>query len=183
MKRLLAPIGVLIALATMLGAGNAAAERPSWAGDGRHDRDYGRGDDRYEQRYAPPREDRHRERRHVYRHDPRVENFRGGPIDFRFDDRSRSAIHEYYGDRFRRGHCPPGLAKKHNGCMPPGQERMWERGRPLPRGVVYYDLPPTVIGHLPPPPPHHRYVRVASDILLITVGTAMVIDAIEDLGR
>jgi hypothetical protein len=60
---------------------------------------------------------------------------------------------------------------------------MWERGRPLPRGVVYYDLPPTVIGHLPPPPPHHRYVRVASDILLITVGTAMVIDAIEDLGR
>jgi hypothetical protein len=29
----------------------------------------------------------------------------------------------------------------------------------------------------------YRYVRVASDILLIAVGTGMVVDAIEDLGR
>jgi len=33
------------------------------------------------------------------------------------------------------------------------------------------------------PPAGHRYVRVAADILLIAVGTAMVVDAIEDLGK
>ncbi len=26
------------------------------------------------------------------------------------------------------GGCPPGLAKKHNGCMPPGQARKLARG-------------------------------------------------------
>jgi Ni/Co efflux regulator RcnB len=33
------------------------------------------------------------------------------------------------------------------------------------------------------PPAGHRYVRVAADILLIAVGTGMVVDAIEDIGR
>jgi hypothetical protein len=27
------------------------------------------------------------------------------------------------------GRCPPGLAKKHNGCMPPGQARKLARGQ------------------------------------------------------
>ena len=27
------------------------------------------------------------------------------------------------------GNCPPGLAKKHNGCMPPGQARKLARGQ------------------------------------------------------
>ena len=35
-----------------------------------------------------------------------------------------------YGDR----HCPPGLAKKHNGCMPPGQARkLYRSGQRFPR--------------------------------------------------
>ena len=33
------------------------------------------------------------------------------------------------------------------------------------------------------PLPGYRYVRVASDILMIAAGTGMVADAIEDLGR
>ncbi|HZV53548.1 MAG TPA: hypothetical protein VFF82_01305 [Rhodocyclaceae bacterium] len=163
-----------LALTAMLAAGQALADRPPWAGNGQYD---SRGEDRYENRY-----DRHEGRRE-HRQERRRDDYRGAPIDFRFDDRSRGAVNDYYGDRFRRGHCPPGLAKKHNGCMPPGQARQWERGRPLPRGVVYYDLPPAVVGYLPPPPPRHRYVRVASDILLIAVGSAMVVDAIEDIGR
>ena len=32
-----------------------------------------------------------------------------------------------YGYGYDRG-CPPGLAKKHNGCMPPGQARKLARG-------------------------------------------------------
>lgn len=100
-----------------------------------------------------------------------------------FEDRHRAAIHEYFDRSFRSGHCPPGLAKKHNGCMPPGQAKTWIIGRPLPRGVIFYDLPPGVLLHLGYPPPGYRFVRVASDILLIAIGTGMVIDAIEDLGR
>jgi hypothetical protein len=48
---------------------------------------------------------------------------------------------------------------------------------------VYYDLPPQLVVRLPRAPDGYRYVRVAADILLIAVGTAIVIDAIEDLGR
>ncbi|HEY1227212.1 MAG TPA: RcnB family protein, partial [Ramlibacter sp.] len=76
-----------------------------------------------------------------------------------------------------------GLAKKHNGCMPPGQARKYYVGQPLPAQVVYYPVPQPVLVQLPPPPPQHKYVRVAGDILLIAVGTSMVVDAISDIQR
>ncbi|MBN2428735.1 MAG: hypothetical protein JXK94_10400 [Deltaproteobacteria bacterium] len=100
-----------------------------------------------------------------------------------FRSRDREVIHDYFAEEFRRGHCPPGLAKKGNGCMPPGQAKKWQIGRQLPRDVVFHDLPPRVLRRLPPPPTRHRYVRVAQDILLITTGVGMVVDAIEDLGN
>ena len=31
--------------------------------------------------------------------------------------------------RWANGNCPPGLAKKHNGCLPPGQARKLARGQ------------------------------------------------------
>jgi hypothetical protein len=46
--------------------------------------------------------------------------------DFRDDSRIRSDtrwINADYNDRGFIGGCPPGLAKKHNGCMPPGQAK------------------------------------------------------------
>jgi Ni/Co efflux regulator RcnB len=104
-------------------------------------------------------------------------------VDVHFGDHDRVVIRDYYEDRYSGGHCPPGLAKKHNGCMPPGQAKKWARGYPLPRDVIYHDLPPRVIVELGRPPAGHKYVRVAADILLIAVGTGMVVDAIEDLGR
>ena len=88
----------------------------------------------------------------------------------------------YYGEQYRAGRCPPGLAKKNNGCMPPGQARKWNVGRPLPRDVVYYSVPQSVVIQLGSPPAGQRYVRVASDILLLAIGTGMVIDAIQNLG-
>ena len=100
-----------------------------------------------------------------------------------FEERHRVVVREYYEKEYRRGHCPPGLAKKHNGCMPPGQAKKWKIGRPLPREVIYYDVPPALVVQIGAPPSGHRYVRVASDILLIAVGTGMVVDAIDDLGR
>jgi len=101
-----------------------------------------------------------------------------------FDDHDRRAVQVYYVEQGRHGHCPPGLAKKHNGCMPPGQaNKVYMVGQPLPTAVVYQPVPQPVLVQLPPPPPQHKYVRVAGDILLIAVGSSMVVDAINDIGR
>lgn len=117
-------------------------------------------------------------------HDHRHES---GGVDVRlnmyFGDRQHSIVRDYYAAEFHRGHCPPGLAKKRNGCMPPGQARKWQIGHRLPGDVIYYDLPPSVVIELGTPPAGYKYVRVAKDILLIAVGTSMVMDAIEDLGN
>ena len=43
-------------------------------------------------------------------------------------------------------------------------------------------MPASVVGRLGPPPSGHKYVRVATDILLIALGTSMVVDAVQDLG-
>ena len=100
-----------------------------------------------------------------------------------FVDQHRVVVREYYDTEYRRGHCPPGLAKKNNGCMPPGQAKKWRVGKPLPHDLVYYPVPQPLVVQFGPPPSGHRYVRVAGDILLIALGTGMVIDALQDLGR
>jgi Ni/Co efflux regulator RcnB len=99
-----------------------------------------------------------------------------------FNEPQRQATRAYYEPRVRSGKCPPGLAKKRNGCMPPGQARKWRRGEVLSPSIVYYPVPAAVQVQLGLPPSGHKFVRVATDILLIAVGTGMVIDAIEDLG-
>ncbi len=100
-----------------------------------------------------------------------------------FTDSQRRAVVDYYEPQFRAGNCPPGLAKKNNGCMPPGQAKKWRKGYPLPGDVIYYPVPDGISVRLGLPPSGHKFVRVATDILLIAVGTGMVIDAIDDLGR
>lgn len=100
-----------------------------------------------------------------------------------FDDDKRTYVRGYYQDEFRSGRCPPGLAKKNNGCMPPGQAKKWQLGRPLPRDVVFYEVPRALVVKIGVPPAGYKYVRVAADILMIAVGTRMVADAITDLGR
>lgn len=159
-----------LALGALLAAAPAIADKPSWAGggnDGKHGNKHSeRDDDRGDKRSDRQRDDR-----------------QGGSIEFRFGDDNRRVINDYYAAQFRSGNCPPGLAKKNNGCLPPGQAKKWNRGQPLPGDLRYYDLPRDLVIRLPTPPSGHRYVRVASDILLIAVGSSMVIDAIEDIGR
>mgnify|MGYP000951408044 FL=1 len=126
------------------------------------------------------------DRRHEYRREdyPRYDNRRDDiSIQLYFGNNDRRIINEYYAPEFRAGHCPPGLAKKGNGCMPPGQAKKWRKGYPLPQGIAYYDLPPDLIYRMPPPPPRHRYVRVGPDILLLSTGSGIVVDAIIDIGR
>ena len=129
----------------------------------------GRGHDERKGEHGPPEQ-------HGRGHDDRG----GGP---RFDEHQRQSVQVYYEGEVRRGHCPPGLAKKHNGCEPPGQARRYEIGRPLPRDVVYYAPPPAVVVQLGPPPRGYRYVRVANDILMLAIGTGLVVDALQDLGH
>ena len=68
------------------------------------------------------------------------------------------------------GACPPGLAKKHNGCQPPGQAKKGHRvvvGEALPPGAVF-TVPTHVRRTLPPPPPGYRYAVVDNQVVLVS---------------
>ena len=100
-----------------------------------------------------------------------------------FGERQRRAVSDYYDTRPGGGKCPPGLAKKHNGCLPPGQAKKWQMGRPLDRDVAWSPVPQDVVVRIGLPPAGYRYVRVLNDILLVAIGSNMVVDAMEDLMR
>lgn len=157
----LAAIGTALSLA----AGGAFADKPSWAGDGKHK-------EGKESREEKDRGDRGRDG-----------NRQGGSATFSFSSDDRRIVSEYYGPRVRKGKCPPGLAKKNNGCQPPGQAKKWQKGQPLAKDIKYYELPRELRVRLPALPSNHRYVQIAGDILVIAAGTSMVIDAIEDILR
>ncbi len=108
-------------------------------------------------------------------------NYGSVSINVYFNSEHRSVIRKYYASEFSAGHCPPGLAKKNNGCLPPGQAKKWRYGFPLPGDVMIYDLPFEILVDLGRPPDGHKFVRIGADILLIAIGTSIVIDAIEDL--
>ena len=98
-----------------------------------------------------------------------------------FREEQRQAVARYYGSMQAKGHCPPGLAKKNTGCMPPGQAKKWLIGQALPATLVQYQVPNAVIAQIGLAPSGYKYVRVANDILLVALGTMIVVDAIEDL--
>ena len=161
-----------LALAGILATtGTALAEKPSWAGGGK------KGDKHEQSERHESREDSNRH------HDDRHRDGESGRRNTYFGDQHRTVINNYYVEQYHSGHCPPGLVRRNNGCVPRGHARKWQVGRQLPRDVIFYDLPPQVIVQLGPPPEHHRFVRVASDILLIAVGTGMVVDAVQDLSE
>ncbi len=169
-------------LAGLLTTAGAMADKPDWAGGGKH----GKSEQSDMQgqpapRAAHGRPEQTRETRHQQSAPgPQAKSDR---VEGHFREDQRTLVRNYYGEQYRTGRCPPGLAKKNNGCMPPGQARKWAVGQPLPREVVYYSLPSAISIQLGAPPAGHRYVRVASDILLLAIGTGMVVDAIQDLGR
>ncbi|MDO7597958.1 MAG: hypothetical protein MUQ51_09930 [Pseudomonadota bacterium] len=99
-----------------------------------------------------------------------------------FNDDRTQYIKRYYSESKHHGkNCPPGLAKKHNGCKPPGHEKKWRKGERLSQDVIYYDLPHSLIVELGHVPAGQKIVRVGTDILLISIGTGMVLDALQDL--
>jgi Ni/Co efflux regulator RcnB len=152
-----------LVIAGLLGAGPVLADKPEWAGKGKGK--------------SAPSDRRHDDGKSRRNNDRHSENRRS-----HFEDRHRVIARDYYVQQFQGGRrCPPGLAKKNNGCMPPGQAKKWKIGRPLPREVIYYEVPRPLVVQIGPPPSGHRYVRVAGDILMIAIGTGMVVDALENL--
>lgn len=120
--------------------------------------------------------------RHSHERDERSEVVvRPMPGAIVFSPMQQQAARSYYLEHEHRGFVPPGLAKK--GGIPPGQRKHWRIGQPLPPSVVYYTVPGSLAVVLGPPPAGYRYVRVATDILMIAIGTGLVVDAIEDIVR
>jgi hypothetical protein len=106
----------------------------------------------------------------------------GGQPTVVISERDRTTTYSYYRTEYSAGRCPPGLAKKDNGCMPPGQaKKQWELGRPLPTEVYYEPLPPLLVRQLSPAPAGYQYVRVANDVLMMAVGTRLIAGAVADL--
>ncbi len=94
-----------------------------------------------------------------------------------FGDQDRATVQAYYGDRYAQARrCPPGLAKKNNGCLPPGQAKKYIVGQPLAADVVWYPVPPVLVQRLPPLPTNHAYVRVGADVLVLNRSTRLVVD-------
>ncbi len=151
----------------------AFAEKPDWV-DGK------KNGEPYKQE---ARNEGHNDNRDSDRGKSHERNGSGDRRNGYFNKQKQMFIHEYYSGQFRQGRCPPGLIKKGNRCIPRGHAKMWKKGRPLPREVIFYNLPPKILVQLGTPPPRHRFVRVAQDILLITIGTGMVVDAFEDIGN
>jgi len=99
-----------------------------------------------------------------------------------FTPREREHVRTYFVERHGRGRCPPGLAKKHNGCLPPGQaKKRYVAGRALPAGVDLAPLPRDLDLRLGPPPRGYRYAIVDGDLVKLVVGTLLVVDAIDGL--
>jgi Ni/Co efflux regulator RcnB len=147
-------LAVFLSAAIMLLALPANADKPSWAGGGK------------KTEHSAPQK---------YKHSAPKKS-KG-----RFADHQRKIIHSHFGKKSKKGRCPPGLARKNNGCMPPGQAKKWHLGQRLPRDVVFHDLPRQLVVDLGPPPSGYRYIQVAEDILMIAIGTGMVMDAINDI--
>lgn len=162
-------------LAATLAAGNALAEKPSWAGGGNDKKDKRERSEKGQGNNKGKRADRDRDS------DKRDNDKRSSRVVTHFSDQHRVVIREYYGEQYRTGRCPPGLAKKNNGCMPPGQARQLVPGQPVPAGVTLYPVPQPVIVQLPPPPYGYRYARVGNDIVLVRNENQLIVDIIVGL--
>lgn len=100
-----------------------------------------------------------------------------------FSAGQRRSYDDWYHDHYGSD-CPPGLAKKHNGCLPPGQaKKRYAIGYPLPHGVVLGPLPSALVILLGAPPAGYRYGILDGDVVKLAIGTALVVDAIEGLAN
>jgi Ni/Co efflux regulator RcnB len=107
---------------------------------------------------------------------------RDAAVIVRFAPEQRERAQTYFAEKHGRGNCPPGLAKKHNGCLPPGQaKKRYTVGQALPETVRVETVPAELRVQIGEAPPGYRYVIVDGDLVKLSVGTALVVDAIDGL--
>ena len=101
-----------------------------------------------------------------------------------FVDTQREAARSYFVTQHGKGHCPPGLAKKNNGCLPPGQaKKRYVIGQPLPHGIVVAEVPVELSVKIGRAPAGYRYGILDGDLVKLAVGTMLVVDAIDGMVR
>ena len=106
----------------------------------------------------------------------------GASVTVTFTTDQRGAAQGWYVETYGRGNCPPGLAKKNNGCLPPGQaKKRYVVGQPLGAGVTYNPIPAELSVRIGKPPEGYLYVTLDGDLLKLAVGTLLVVDAIDGL--
>ena len=142
----------------------------------------GRGNDKHEQKYKNDKSDKHDNKQAKREKDEKRFERDNVKVGAYFNDDHRRAARTYYVQQYPQGkRCPPGLAKKNNGCMPPGQAKKYWVGQPLARTVYWYPVPQPVVQVLPVVPYGYRYVRVGNDILLLSPESSIVVDVIAGL--
>ena len=165
---------VTLAIASILMAGTAFAKN--------HGEDYDNGGNRHSQKNEDKREKRENkfdEKREGRAEKHQREEIKQGSY---FNDQQRTSAREYYTTTYKDGkRCPPGLAKKKNGCLPPGQVRNLDVGQPVPTNVTVYSVAQPVIRMLPPAPIGYRYSRIGNDIVLIQQQNNVIVDIIQGL--
>jgi hypothetical protein len=99
-----------------------------------------------------------------------------------FTDQQRTSVESWYAGQ--RKSCPPGLAKKNNGCLPPGQaKKRYTVGKPLPVGIALKPLPEELSRRIGVAPTGYIYAEIDGDLLKLAAGTLLVIDAIQGLSK
>ena len=173
---------IALAIASFFLAGSTFADDDRGKGDkhgDKRDKQEEKFEKRAEKRERKAEKDDDKREKHESKHHDR-DDVRVGHY---FNDQQRESVRGYYVQQYGDGRrCPPGLVRKNNGCIPPGQVR-YTVGQPLPRTVTVYQVPQPVIVQLPLAPPGYRYVRVGNDILLVSPQSQMVVDVIAGLLR
>ena len=106
------------------------------------------------------------------------------PVKAYLNDAQRKIIQDHYASQQQRsGRCPPGLAKKNNGCMPPGQAKKWAMGQPLPADAPRQPLPEAVLKKIGAIEKGIEIVRILNDVVVLSKGNRTVLDAVEILGQ
>ena len=172
---------VTLAIASLLMAGTAFAKNQ---GD-----DHEKGGNKHGQKHEEKRE-KHEDKREKqeykaekkaekYAEKRQRENIKHGAY---FNDQQRTFARQYYTTTYHDGkRCPPGLAKKNNGCLPPGQARNWAVGQRVPTNVTVYSVAQPVIRMLPPAPVGYRYARIGNDVVLVQQQNNVIVDIIQGL--
>lgn len=104
-------------------------------------------------------------------------------IDIVFDNGAKQAVRSNYGSSYAGKSCPPGLAKKNNGCLPPGRAKKYNRGDIVQESATLCRIPGSLEVKLKLLPAGYVYRYVDGEVLVVAEAALKVIDAVVLLSR